>query len=172
MRSRPTPDRNLSNPIADAPSVPLSVYRELAAQLQAAEALSNALNAQNQHLLRQNQQLQQEFEKAVESALYWRRQAINAQKTAHRSFPVANHSLPKSPLSKTPVAKETLPWRVKQTNSPSPQIIEQEQGRYRRHLPKTIAETRGWSLAIAILLIMLTAFGAGYFMMRPLVPRR
>ncbi len=176
MRSRPTPDQNLSNPIANAPSVPLSVYRELAAQLQAAEALSNALNAQNQQLLRQNHQLQQEFEKAVESALYWR-QEMNAQKISNR--PLTNvevahrRSLPKSPPGKTPIGSEgSLPWRTKQTAFRSPQIIEQEQGRYRRHLPKAVAEISGWSLAIAILLIMVTAFGAGYFMMRPLVQRR
>jgi len=45
-------------------SVPLSVYRELAAELQAAEAMLDSCNAQNQHLAKQNQQLRQEISKS------------------------------------------------------------------------------------------------------------
>lgn len=154
MRSRPTPDRNLPNPTVAAPSVPVSVYRELATELQAAKALSESLNAQNQQLLRQNQQLQQQLDKAIDSVLYWR--ANHAQKAANRSLPNAPEVLPFSP----------------QRASPSPEITELEQGRYRRQSPERVSEISGWSLAIAIVLIMIAAFGAGYFMMRPLVRSR
>jgi len=162
MRSRPTPDRNLSNPtVAFTPSVPVSVYRELAAELQAAKALSASLKAQNQQLLRQNQQLQQELNKAIDSVLYWR-QTTNTQKTHHRPFPEtqsANRNSPSSPI---------LPETAKFTEIT--EITEQE--RIRRQLPERVSEISGWSLAIAIVLIMATAFGAGYFMMRPLVRSR
>lgn len=153
MRSRPTPDRNLPpSTVAYAPSVPVSVYKELATELQAAKALSEALNAQNQQLLRQNQQLQQQLDKAIDSVLYWR-QTNSAQK--------ANR-----PISNTSEVLPFFPQRI------SPEVTETEQGRYRRQSPEKVAEISGWSLAIAIVLIMVTAFGAGYFMMRPMVRTR
>ncbi len=168
MRSRPTPDRNLSNPTVAAPSVPVSVYRELATELQAAKALSESLNAQNQQLLRQNQQLQQELDKAIDSVLYWR-QANNNHRTIPK--PVANRLSPPH-SSQVPTAKEgVLPFFPKAATS-SPEITELEQGRYRRQAPERVSEISGWSLAIAIVLIIVTAFGAGYFMMRPLVRSR
>jgi cobalamin biosynthesis Mg chelatase CobN len=168
MRSRPTSeDQNLSTPtVAYTPSVPVSVYKELATQLQASKALSEALNAQNQQLLRQNNQLQQELDKAIESVLYWR-QTNNDQKTPR---PVAqiqanNRNSPSS-------SAEPLPFLPKQTKAAFPEITEQEQGRYRRQSPEKVTDISGWSLAIALVLIMVTAFGAGYLMMRPLVLRR
>ncbi len=164
MRSRPTPeDRNLSNPnVASAPSVPVSVYRELAAQLQASKALSESLNAQNQQLLRQNQQLQQELDKAIESVLYWR----NTQKVTNR--PLANEEIANRYLP--PSHEKSLPAKLARASAA--EITETEQGRYRRQSLEKSSEISSWSLAIAIVLIMVTAFGAGYLMMRPLVARR
>ena len=166
MRSRPTPeDQNLSNPtVAYAPSVPVSVYKELAIELQASKALSEALNAQNQQLLRQNNQLQQELDKAIESVLYWRQ--IN--KASNRPFSqtqAVNRNSPSSPAG-------SLPFLPKQAKAAFPEITELEQGRYRRYPPERVSDISGWSLAIALGLIMVTAFGAGYLMMRPLVLRR
>jgi cobalamin biosynthesis Mg chelatase CobN len=57
------------NTPAYSPSVPISVYRELAAELQAVQTKLNTLNAQNQHLVQENQLLRQEIAKAVESVL-------------------------------------------------------------------------------------------------------
>jgi hypothetical protein len=162
MRSRPTPDRNLANPmVASTPSVPISVYRELAAELQAAKALSASLKAQNQQLLRQNQQLRQELNKAIDSVLYWR----NTPKNPHRlpQTQADNHNSPPSPSNALPLFPKT---------AKSPEITEQEQGRTRYPSPERATEISSWSLAIAILLIMVTAFGAGYFMMRPMVRSR
>ena len=73
MRSSTPSSQHTSSPAATpaySPSVPLSVYRELAVELQAAQALLDSLNVQNQHLTRQNQQLRQEIEKAVQSILH------------------------------------------------------------------------------------------------------
>lgn len=52
-----------------SPSVPLSVYRELAVEVQAVQAKLDTLNAQNQQLIADNQLLRQEMKKAVESVL-------------------------------------------------------------------------------------------------------
>ncbi|BAZ67781.1 hypothetical protein NIES4106_25380 [Fischerella sp. NIES-4106] len=52
-----------------SPSVPLSVYRDLAAELQAAQAKINALNAQQAQVTQENQLLRQEIAKAIQSVL-------------------------------------------------------------------------------------------------------
>ncbi|NES69357.1 MAG: DUF3450 domain-containing protein, partial [Okeania sp. SIO2D1] len=50
------------------PSVPISVYRELAAELQVTQAQLEALKAENQQLTKQNQQLCSEVGKVLQSA--------------------------------------------------------------------------------------------------------
>ncbi len=57
--------RNSPTPTTQAypPSVPLSVYRELSTELQAAQARLNALTTQNQQLAKENQLLRQEITK-------------------------------------------------------------------------------------------------------------
>ncbi|WP_026734254.1 hypothetical protein [Fischerella sp. PCC 9605] len=53
-----------------SPSVPLSVYRDLAAELQAAQAKIDTLIAQNHQLAQENQLLRQEITKTVQSVLH------------------------------------------------------------------------------------------------------
>ncbi|MGJ5672945.1 MAG: hypothetical protein ACR9NN_04915 [Nostochopsis sp.] len=52
-----------------SPSVPLSVYRDLAAELQAAQAKINALTAKEAQVTQENQLLRQEIAKAIQSVL-------------------------------------------------------------------------------------------------------
>lgn len=52
-----------------APSVPISLYREVSAELQATKALLESANHQNQQLTQQNQQMRQEVERLVQSAM-------------------------------------------------------------------------------------------------------
>lgn len=166
MRSNPNSDRNLSPTATYAPSVPLSVYRELSVELQAAKSLSDSLNAQNQQLAKQNQQLRQEIAKAVESILRLE-QIVNSQKTAPtRTIPKSIHKIPK-------VTEGPFPYPTKKPSYRTETVSEQEQRRYRRHDDVEISgAVNGWFLAISIILIMVTAFGAGYFLMRPLVRSR
>ncbi len=51
-----------------APSVPISIYRELAAELQTTQSTLDALTQQNQQLIRQNQLLRTEIHRFVQSA--------------------------------------------------------------------------------------------------------
>lgn len=82
MKSQSNPDPSLRNAGAAlppnsaaapasgyAPTVPMSVYRELSAELQASKAMLDSLNQQNQQLARQNQQFRQEIERLSASAL-------------------------------------------------------------------------------------------------------
>lgn len=52
-----------------APSVPMTVYRELAAELRANQAVIDSLNSRNQQLLEQNQRLKQEIHNVVQATL-------------------------------------------------------------------------------------------------------
>ncbi|MEL6813905.1 MAG: hypothetical protein AAFP03_03710 [Cyanobacteria bacterium J06598_3] len=52
-----------------APSVPMSVYRELAAELRANKAVIDSLNSRNQQLVQQNQFLKQEIHNVVQATL-------------------------------------------------------------------------------------------------------
>ena len=58
-----------SAPTRYAPSVPMSVYRELAAELRANKAVIDSLNSRNQQLLEQNQRLKQEIHNVVQATL-------------------------------------------------------------------------------------------------------
>ncbi|NJL23707.1 MAG: hypothetical protein HC895_27585, partial [Leptolyngbyaceae cyanobacterium SM1_3_5] len=81
MKSQPqsdavTPTAARSNASAGyAPSVPITVYRELAAELQATKTLLDSMNTQNQQLARHNQQLRQEIEQLAQSAINLRQSA-------------------------------------------------------------------------------------------------
>lgn len=171
MRSSTTSGHNTSTAAHSySPSVPLSIYRELAAELQAAEARLNSLNAQNQQLAKQNQQLRQEIEKAVQAVLHL--QQIVDSGGAVKQTTVYH---PNSDFRSEPSRPVSAPTGSTH-RSPRPPIAvqsvveEQEEGRYRRRSqPETASEVNGWLLAVAILLIMATAFGAGYLIVRPLL---
>ncbi len=172
-----------------SPSVPLSVYRELAAQLQAAEERLDSLNAQNQQLAKQNQHLRQEIEKAVfhlqqiaDSAEVDKRTYTYHPTSYSRSEPSLPVSEPRSMhrSSRPPTAVQSAvevpsPFPTREARSVLSEKVftEQEQGRYRRRFqPETASEVSGWLLAIAILLIVATAFGGGYLIVRPLLQSR
>lgn len=66
---------SLTAPMTDAgvrqtPAVPISVYREIATELKATQALVDSLNQQNQRLDRDNQRLRQEILKFTEAAAH------------------------------------------------------------------------------------------------------
>lgn len=175
-----------------SPSVPLSVYRELAAELQAAEATLDSLNAQNQQLARQNQQLRQEIEKAVQSVLRLQ-QIVDSAGAVKRTYaydppsnfraepsrpgsgPRSMHRSSRPPTAVQTVVEGASPFLTREPSSVFSEKVftEQEEGRYRRRSqPETASEVSGWSLAIAIVFIMATAFSAGYLIVRPLLQSR
>ncbi|MEO0770982.1 MAG: hypothetical protein AAFY72_16430 [Cyanobacteria bacterium J06649_4] len=78
-----------SAPTNYAPSVPMSVYRELAAELRANKAVIDSLNSRNQQLIQQNQRLKQEIHNVVQAALNLGQAAGVARQTGQDSFPSA-----------------------------------------------------------------------------------
>lgn len=164
-----------------SPSVPISVYRELADELQAARTLMDSLKTQNQQLVKQNQQLRQEVEKVIQSAQH-------LQYVIDSFKPGGGVEVPRSQYSKSSEPRSTMPPSARTANSPdfefappsysseppsSPYretvVIEEESRPRRTPPPESLSDVNGWMLIVAILLIVLTAFGTGFLIVRPLL---
>ena len=146
-----------------SPSVPLSVYRDLATELQAVQAKLDTLNAQNQQVVQENQLLRQEIAKAVESVLRLQN-VVDSQ--AKVNFPQVSH--PRASYVEnfqTPVfsQKMEIPSSI-----PEPVFIEEQQVSYDPYRESEPLRIRSWWLIIGILFIIALGFSAGYLVVRPL----
>ena len=171
-----------------SPSVPLAVYRELATELQAAQANLDTLTKRNQQLAQENQELRQEISKAVNTVLKLQNFIDSQQQSRGYQKPHIEYHQPSRPQTEQ---RSENPRRVmrtshkKKVSRPRPSVVppkvdiphsipeqilveEQEVRYYRQRQPQT-SEVSGWFLALAIVLIIFTAFGAGYFIVRPLL---
>ncbi|NMG08605.1 hypothetical protein [Brasilonema sp. UFV-L1] len=177
----------VTNTQAYSPSVPLSVYRDLARELQGVQAKLDALNAQNQHIMQENQLLRQEIAKAVESVLRLQK-LVDSQATVN--FHQASQSSSdcrtqtKRPVTAT-VSKEQVsrsrtfyrgdsqtlvftPEIEISSPIPEPVFIEEQEVSYDLYSESEPSQIRGWWIIIGILLIIVLGFGAGYLIVRPL----
>ncbi len=151
-----------------APSVPISLYREVSAELQSAQATMAALKKQNQQLLHQNQQLRQEIDRVILSVAQMRQSVVN--------LPAINLELPAEvPHIEVMPAAGTGAHNFRGNGLPSPLIsddIVTEQAPLRRKIQteKVPTKQNGWWLGLVILLIVITAFGTGFLIVRPLLP--
>jgi hypothetical protein len=175
------------------PSVPLYVYRELAAELQSTQAKLDALTTQNHQLEQENQLLRQEITKVVQSVLHLQKFADSSTKpSSHPATPTVGEvkSPAKQPVTEARPRQQASRSRssvvtkvprgkshhsessvlVEEINPPIPEtvFIEEQEVSYYPPRETEVKEFSGWWLAITILLIMLTAFGAGYLIVRPL----
>ncbi|MEQ8972182.1 MAG: hypothetical protein RIE73_17525 [Coleofasciculus sp. C1-SOL-03] len=185
MQNPPT-DRYTPSTAANTycPSVPISVYRELAAELQAAQAMLDSLNGQNKQLVKQNQKLRQEVEKVLQSTQHLQ-QVVDSLTPVTRGEMPRRQSIPSEPhpTPSIPKSPKSAPSRVGvEVPPPHPQldplsspyresfVIEQEDSRSRRtSASEGHREVNGWFLVLAIVLIVLSAFGAGFLIVRPLL---
>jgi hypothetical protein len=168
--------------VARSPSVPISVYREVASELQSTRTSLDSLKVQNDDLVQRNQQLRLEIERVVQSALYLRQLAdINLQggtsNTDNFSSPVAETALTPAtlahpvslnhPSAVTP-AKNALkqfagfPGKLFTGQASQPDATTQVEAK----------EIGAWWLVLVICMIIVTAFGTGFLIVRPLLPSR
>lgn len=161
-----------------SPTVPLSVYRELAAELQATRGMVDSLNGKNQDLTLQNQKLRQEIHRFAQSAIALKSLADANQPAASspRATPPVRPRSPQldaaDPSLEEAAAASVIAAKLR-TTDPTAAFEElftetQEQP----HLPqeKKPRDLGGLWLTITIVLIMVTAFGAGFLVVRPLLP--
>jgi cobalamin biosynthesis Mg chelatase CobN len=174
-----------------AASVPMSVYRELAAELQATQAMLDALNVQHQQLTRQNQQLTQQKQRlqaevvnVVNATLNMRQVAESFQERpddispaqAKVVLPPAGQpeEVPTSPVSFPIAGGVRGVGSTFEPGSSEPQALYTEQeGGFERWSTPSFAddpgERSGLWLLVAIVATVVTAFGAGYWLVRPLI---
>ncbi len=164
---------------AYSPSVPISLYREVTAELQASKATVEALKAQNQQLAKQNNYLRQEVEKAALTTLHLRQVVSNLPpvnmelpQTPHvEVMPLEGFSAPASRPPAPPLPKQ---HQVGSTESPflSDDLVFEQESQPRRKIQsdKRPTELSGWWLGLIIVMIVVTAFGTGFLIVRPLLP--
>ena len=166
-----------------APSVPISVYRQLAAELDSTKAQLQSTTQQNQYLIRQNQQLQQEVGRLVQSAL-----TVQKLVGGQPSTPPATQAQPKMAASSAPsqpaAAPTPKPQAPTQSAAPSsaeampippelPNFDEFFTEQSSEPLPskdeKPSRDFGGLWLTLVIIVVMITAFGAGFLVVRPML---
>jgi hypothetical protein len=195
-----------------APSVPISVYRELATELRANQAMVDSLTQQNQQLTQQNQVLRQEMIRFADSAARLK-QAIESSQpqpvdpiTAGRSplevgssetvasmpvYPIQIQDDPASSLPERlsesvgegvstlasqitqivkPKGKKAKPPQRPQAKAPQRLYTEERLDPNRPgQINQRPSDLSGLWLAATILLIVVSAFGAGFLIMKPLL---
>lgn len=178
-------------------SIPISIYREVTAELQTTQVQLKELKIQNQQLTQQNQQLRQELENVVQAAIQLH-QAINKAQNVgqmrHTPLPptVSNPfkleiptQVMSSPAPRAEISAPVLPEPnfVPESNysfstpgnqpvTPEvtePLFTEQPEARLRTISKSERSDLSGRWLIISIFLIVVVAFGAGYWIVRPLL---
>jgi FtsZ-binding cell division protein ZapB len=180
-----------------SPSVPISLYREVTAELQAAQAMLDSLKTHNQQLVQQNQQLRREVETVVQVSQQLQ-QVVNSAQTVTQTgmpqMPSVKFNFSVEPEPPAPVTSRTnstvpqppqtvafpFPLPSEEPTAPAmPQTVPEQlfteipETPYRlRSQPKKASDLNGLWLAIAIFLIVISAFGAGYLVVRPLLMKK
>lgn len=171
----------VSTASAYSPSVPISLYREVTAELQASRSTVEALKAQNQQLAKQNNYLRQEVEKAALTTLHLRQVVSN--------LPPVNMDLPQIPpvegmsdlearfsaspsasRPSAPVPKHYLVSNESPLLSDNLVFEQESQPRRKMQAEKRPAELSSWWLGLIIFAIVISAFGTGFLIVRPLLP--
>lgn len=179
--------RNAQPPVSSAkpapgtsysPSVPISLYRQVATELQSAQAALESLKQQNQQLTEQNQRLRSEIERVVQSTLQLH-QLADAEPVAAPPPEIAPQLALDLPIEPPPPLKPKTPPRKRvpklepaAPTAPTPRFTEQEVQPRRTPQPERATEIGGLWLVLVIFLIVVTAFGTGFLIVRPLLPNR
>ncbi|MEG4067355.1 hypothetical protein QUA42_08360 [Microcoleus sp. Pol11C2] len=180
-----------------SPSVPISLYREVTAELQAAQAMVDSLKTHNQQLVQQNQQLRREVETVVQVSQQLQQVVNSVQsvtQTGMPQMPSVKFNFSVQPPPPQPATSQTnsavpqppqtvaFPFPLPEPESTPASIpqplpeklfteVPETPYRVRPQLKKT-SDLSGLWLAIAIFLIVIAAFGAGYLVVRPLLMKK
>lgn len=171
-----------------SPSVPISLYREVANELQSTRTNMESLKTQNQQLQEQNQQLRLEIERVVQSALHLRQVADSYKPIAPNPTPAVSESTLELHFDEAPApANQAMPRpksrkggkgeKGEGDGKPSPSrdnrlVTEQDSQPHRVNSSDRTPEVSGWWLMLVIFLIVVTAFGMGFAILSSLMPRR
>ena len=177
-----------------SPSVPISLYREATAELQAAQIKLESLKVHNEQLMQQNQRLRKEIEKVINSGMHLQEALNTAQSVTQvgqpqiSSFPdsqstvntISSNYLSSGFKVHTPEISSSSPslpfTEPKPTEPDFPEHLfteESDKSRYSRFSTTTqVSNLNGIWLVVAVCLIVIAAFGAGYWVVRPILNQR
>lgn len=188
--------RNSNSTETSAPisAVPVSLYREICGELRDKSGQVETLQLNNQRILQENQQLRQELQRLVQMVMHTHHQVSQISEfqtaptgTGTETFHPASglkRSTDAVPLTdpstthqtqmpaRTPIAASTMVPFSTMTSKPEDWITGTQEPLAQRLFNQTSAITqdlRGWKLALVISLIILSAFGAGFLVVRPLI---
>lgn len=175
-----SPSGASSTGITHSPSVPISLYREVANELQTAQANAEGLKGENQRLVEQNQQLRLEIERVVQTALHLRQVADSYQPIALNSTPESAASGVELHFIGTPIAEPPNLLRPNPTTDDSvdpnlqpERLFTEQAAQSSRSLSRDrVPEVSGWWLVLVIFVIVVTAFGMGFAILSTLMPKR
>lgn len=145
-----------------APSVPISVYRELAAELQATQSMLDSLNNQNQQLTQQNHRLRLEIDKLVQTSAQVQT-VVEAMPQ-----PTWGQDLTAMAAATPPPARDLDPRR----DQPLVMVTEQSEHRPGQRSSRSSAELNNLWFVTTMVLIVVSAFGAGFLIVRPFLSNR
>lgn len=164
-------------------SVPISVYRELAAELQATRAMVDSLNGKNQQLDQENHKLRQEMQRVVYSVMAlqpWIETNLEEQRfpqpqTRKKGQPNGQNgaAFVERPTWEETAAATAIAAKLRTSDSQSGEWLTEEPA-----TPQRITHTKparnlgGLWLTLTVITIILTAFGAGFLIMRPFLPTK
>ncbi len=177
-----------TKPVKLVPSVPIAIFRELSVDLQATQANINALQVENLQLAAQNQQLRDDLEQlaaqtqqvvqrfrhspigsAADEALMLDELGFDATSATTRSQ-MLDQLYRALPADYAPVSEaDAMPKLNIPTIPRVKQFSGQAQPPHRSTLAATEGELSGWKLTLIMALIVLSAFGAGFLVVRPLL---
>ncbi|MFP4132688.1 MAG: hypothetical protein ACLFQP_01185 [Halothece sp.] len=156
--STPSQQKNL-------PTVPMSVYRELAGELQATKTQLDSLKQENQHLYQQNQSLRLEISKLSQSVERLESILSEEQQPSLSHFPTTDfYQSHASDLDREPTANY-FPQSSQET------LFTEQTDYYPREGEDNSKsqEVNGWLVMAVILMIIVTFSGIGYLVVQPLM---
>lgn len=157
----------------------MKVYRELAAELQATKALLESVNAQNQYMTRQNQQLRQEVDRLVQSSLTVQQlvqsgqnhTAVASDTARQQAEAVAAQLRPTRPHPAPPNMPPTPTRQQKDHDKDDiPLFTEEAVAPFAPERESSPREISGVWLWLTVIAIIVTAFVAGFMVVKPLLP--
>jgi hypothetical protein len=135
-----------------SPSVPISVYRELASQLQETQVQLDQIRSQNQQLLQQNHHLKQEAQQVILSTQRLQQLFVRSENNLNLpEFTHSSRSPQRNPSVKTPGRKQ-LVTEIKPI---------------RNDRSENCRDFNGLKLSLVTIMVVLVAFSCGFFTVRP-----
>jgi regulator of replication initiation timing len=178
------------------PAVPISIYRELSTDLQATKESMAALQRQNHQLTEQNQLLRQELERIANRTQKAVQHLDSLQANSPKPSPkrkkqpeIAPDMLVEEYIEELPIVPEqyyrTIPdfatappieqgfnlpdQGFQLPNLPKPKLVYEQSIQRLNNWSEASGDMPTWKMSAVIALIICSAFGAGFLIVRPLL---